>query len=441
MNLLLDLTLRGSMAALIVIVFDRSLAGIMIGPSRRWLWCFVPLAFLVPLRMPILPAPGHLPAAATAWDQALMEFPARVAVTAKTGAGIGLLAMGLWLAGAMAYLALVTIQTTRASRRWSRERLSTDHALLELLEQCKAETGVTAPIGLVVSSSVPSAAIMGWVRPRILIPTSLAAAATPAEIRPILLHELAHFRWYDVPFNWLLTVVRAIHWFNPMAHLAAMAWARFREEAADEAAIKWMREDSGQVYGEALVRTLRQSREGVVPFGSLAIVESVEHLKRRIAMINRYPNKAPRILLAGVVSLVLTVGVFSKMAHAADSTSSSAEADITASAQAWLAEFDGGHYEQCWKDASSFAQTRLSMEKWVESANRGKNCFGKCAQRQEVSLAFKKDPIFNGVLFKGEFAFVKFKSSFENKKQAVENVNFYKEADGTWKVADYHIRP
>ena len=440
MNLLLDLTLRGSVATLVVIVLDQILASRMTGLSRRWWWCFVPLAFLVPLRIPILPAPDRLPAVAMVWDQALMKVSPEIAAVAKTSAGYGFLTAALWLAGAIAYVAIVAIQTARVSSRWSRERLSTDHALLELLEDCKAETGVTAPIGLVVSSSVPSPAILGWLRPRILIPASLAASASPAEIRPILLHELAHFRWYDVPFNWLLTVVRAVHWFNPFAHVGAIVWARFREEAADEAAVKWMRDDSGQAYGEALVRTLRHTRGAAVPFGALAIVESLKHLKRRIAMINRYQKKAPRIVLAGVVSLLLAVVVFSKLARAADSTPADPKIAVAASVQTWLREIDGGHYEQSWKDASTFFRSHVSVEKWVGLANGTRFPLGKCIQRQQVSLAFEKDPDPKGVI-KGDFAMVQFESSFENMKHAVETVSFYKEADGTWKAAGYYIHP
>lgn len=322
MNLLIELTLRGSAAALVVLIFDRSLAGSMSGPSRRWWWCFLPLAFLVPARIPILPAPGRLPLMAAIWGRVPLGISSGITVAEKATAVHAISLFGIWLAGAMAYVALVVIQTSRASNRWSRERLSTDSPLLELLRDCKAEAGVTAHIGLVVSDSVASPAIMGWLRPRILLPASLAGSSKFGELRPILLHELAHLRWFDVPFNWLLTLVRAIHWFNPFAHLGAIAWTRFREEAADEAAIKWMRADSGRDYGEVLVRTLRQTRGAAVPFGALAIGESARCLRRRIHMINRYQKKSPRILLAGFGSVLLAAAVFSKPSHAESRASS-----------------------------------------------------------------------------------------------------------------------
>ncbi len=433
MNLLLELTLRGSLAALVVIVFDRSLAGRVSGASRRWWWGLVPLAFLVPLRIPILPSFDRLPAVAVVWSRAPVEIPA-LAVAVKTRAGHAFLGVIVWIAGATAYIALVAIQTARASRRWSRERLSTNHALLELLEDCKTETGVTAPIGLVVSNSVPSPAILGWLRPRILLPASLVASGPAAELRPILLHELAHFRWLDVPFNWLLTLVRAVHWFNPVAHWGAIAWARFREEAADEAAVKWMRDDSGQAYGDALVRTLRQIRGAAVPFGALAIVESVQQLKRRMKMksiVTCY--KSPRILLTDVLLLPLPswpAMIFSGPSRAAGcAPSPDPKAAAVAGMQTWLKEIDTGQYDASWKDASTLFKSHVSDEAWVGDMDRVRTPLGKCDSRRQVSVILEKDvPTPKGVI-KGEFAVAQLESSFENMKHTCvpRTVSFYKE--------------
>jgi beta-lactamase regulating signal transducer with metallopeptidase domain len=440
MNLLIELTLRGSVAALVVIAFDRSLAGWVGGPSRRFLWCLVPLAFLVPLHLPVISALGGLSPAVEAAFRAPMILPPGATVAGTATVGNLSLATGAWLIGALSYMALALIQTARASRQWSRERLSTDHRLLDLLEDCKAETGVTAPIGLVVSGSVPSPAIMGWLRPRILIPSSLAATA-PADLRPILLHELAHFRWFDVPFNWLLTLMRALHWFNPLAHLGAVAWARFREEAADEAAVRLMRDDTGQVYGDALVRALRRCRPAAVPFGAMAIVESVHHLKRRITMIKRYHDKSPRILLAGFVSIALAAVVCSISVRAADTAPSDPKLAAIASAGPWLIGIDNGQYKQSCKDAATAFQKQVTAEQWEGMLNGARAPLGKCNQRKLASAAYQKDPSTPNGVVKGEFVIMQFETSFENLKSAGETVTFTKDEDGTWKAAGYYIHP
>jgi beta-lactamase regulating signal transducer with metallopeptidase domain len=441
MNPLVELTLRGSAAAIVVMALDRALAGRMSCASRRWWWCFVPVAFLAPVRIPVLPPPDRMPGIEAVSSWAPARIPQGMAIAAAPGAAIAPVAEALWISGSLATLALVAIQTARASRRWSRERLSTDHSLLELLEDCKAETGVTAPIGLVVSRSVPSPAILGWLRPRILLPAALAESASAAELRPILLHELAHFRWYDVPFNWLCALVRAVHWFNPVAHLAGLAWGRFREEAADEAAMGWMQDVSGQAYGEALIRTLRRSGQPAAPFGALAIVESATQLKRRITMISLYRNKSRRILLAGAVSLLLASLVCLKSARAADSAAPDPKAAALASALGWLKEIDGGQYEQSWKDAAAVFQGKLTADQWVQALNGTRAPLGTCSQRTEVSATLSKDPRTPEGVIPGEFVVVQFESSFDNLKHAVETVSLSRGPDGAWRSCGYLIRP
>ena len=437
MSLLLELTLRGSAAVIFIFVFDRCLAGRVSGPSRRLWWCFLPLAFLVPVHLPMLPTLGHLAPLGELREQPQIEIPAGAHAAPANGRGGAMLALGIWLAGALVYAAIVAIQTRRASRRWARERLSTDHPLLELLENCKAEAGVTAPVGLVVSHSVSSPAIMGWLRPRILLPEPLAATAPAAVLRPIFLHELAHFRWYDVPFNWLLTLVRAIHWFNPLAHFGAITWAQFREEAADEAAVKWMRDDSSMAYGDALVRSLRQSSGVSVPFGSFAIVESIKHLKKRIHMINHCQDKSPQVLLTGIVSLLLAAVVCSISARAAGSTPSDPNAAVVAISQTWIEAIDGGQYQQSYDHAGTWFRNLCTAEEWTSWMTKQSVNYGKCTRRKQIQeVKFEKEP---SGKFAGEWAYVNFESSFEKGGNEFELVDLKKEADGTWKVAGYAI--
>lgn len=311
MSIILELGLRGSAVFLVVALLDRMSGGRMGAASRRWWWLLVPLAFLAPVHLPVIPAPPlrvivldtvtsvPLPATLRSGDGEVARPGASARSTDWQAS-----ATRAWLAGAIAYLGLVIVRTVRTQRRWSDVRLCTDPALLDLLEDCKREAGVTAPIGLVVSPSVQSVAILGWLRPRILIPDSLVATLPREHTRAVLLHELAHFHYGDVPATWLFTLARALHWFNPFAHWACAVWIRFREEAADEAAIRWMRERSGQAYGEVLLQTLRPAASAA-PFGALGIGESFRHLEQRLLMIRHFPRKSPRWSWCAAVAVPL----------------------------------------------------------------------------------------------------------------------------------------
>jgi beta-lactamase regulating signal transducer with metallopeptidase domain len=441
MNLLLALSLRGLMVFLLVFVFDEFFAPRMSARGRRWWWIAVPLAFLVSIPLPVLPP---LPGIPTTQAGSLEILSPQLDLLTQTVTGRldfveNNLGFGLWLAGAAVYLLLVLVQTRTALRRWARERLCTDPALLNLLEDCKQEAEITAPIGLVVSDHVSAPAILGWLRPRILLPGGLISSMSRPELRAVLFHELAHFRSLDIPLNWLFTLVRVIHWFNPAAHLAFLAWSRFREEAADETAMTWMKESSGTAYGEALLHALRQTNGSTPPFGALAIGESIHNLKRRITMINHYPNKSSRFLRAGTILVLLVLGFIARPVHADNPGDPKAAA--VAAMQDWLKEIDQNEYAQSWQDASASFQKAVTSDGWTAALNRVRTPLGKCTDRKLASSLHQTEVPSPTGPQKGDFVVAQFNSSFENLAYAVETVCFEKAADGTWKASGYYIKP
>ncbi|MFI5105061.1 MAG: hypothetical protein ACHP79_09085, partial [Terriglobales bacterium] len=76
------------------------------------------------------------------------------------------------------------------------ETVGMGHCPLVLGECVQGQTSerrhflITAPIGLVLTPSVSMPALLGWLRPRILLPHSLPAAVFTEQLRGILLHEL-----------------------------------------------------------------------------------------------------------------------------------------------------------------------------------------------------------------------------------------------------------
>ena len=441
MNLLLYLSLRGLVAFLLVHLFDEFFATRMSTKGRRWWWMSIPFAFLVSIPLPILPPLTEVPAANAGSLEVLSPSVDLLTqtVTGRLGFIENNVGFCLWLIGAMVYLFVILAQTRTAMHRWSRERLCTDSALLNLLEDCKQDARITAPIGLVVSDHVSAPAILGWLRPRILLPEDLISSMSRSELRAVLFHELAHFRSLDIPLNWLFTLVRVIHWFNPAAHLAFLAWTRFREEAADETAMTWMQESSGTAYGEALLHALRQTNGSTPPFGAVAIGESIHNLKRRITMINHYQNKSPRILWAGTIVVLLVLGFIIRPVRADDTTDPKPAA--VAAMQTWLNEIDKNQYAQSWTEASASFQKAVTSDQWIAALNGVRTPLGKCTVRKLASSMHQTEVPSPTGPQKGDFVVAQFNSSFENLAYAVETVCFEKASDGTWKASGYYVKP
>jgi serine/threonine-protein kinase len=297
---------------------------------------------------------------------------------------------------------------------------------------------VTAPIGLIVSDRVHAPALLGWLRPRLLLPSHLADGSAP-ELKAVFLHELAHFKSLDIPFNWLFAAIGVVHWFNPLAYLAAAGWARFMEEAADENAIRWMQSTSG-VYGEILLKTLASCSSGPAPYGALAIGESIATLKRRIVMIRHHTTKSSRGFVAAAVVLImgLLLALAPTLAVGADDPAAEKKAAGDAM-QAWLTEIDAGAYAKSWSDSAQFFQQALTSEKWVAALTSVRTPLGKLVTRTLDSVAIQPAPA--GGQLTGEVAIAQFDASFENMKYARETVSFQKESDGAWRAVGYYIKP
>jgi hypothetical protein len=259
---------------------------------------------------------------------------------------------------------------------------------------------------------------------------------------------LAHFRFLDVPAGWLFAVARCVHWFNPLAHLAAMRWSAFREEAADENAIRWSRQFAPSEYGETLLSFVR-SEAAVPSVGVLAIGETFSHLKHRIAMISRHAQRNPKPIFALVLALVVAALATLQAQVPEPSPGAGAEKDASAAAKSaavaamekWLKTIDGGSYAASWGEAAGSFQKALTSDQWVAALTSVRAPLGAMETRKLVSALYQTGvPLPNGTMLKGEFVIAQFDTSFANLKYALETVTFEKQ-DGAWRAAGYYIKP
>ncbi|MDR1009579.1 MAG: DUF4019 domain-containing protein [Opitutaceae bacterium] len=452
MSILLAITVRGTFVFVLTWLLDRALRGRMRARSRRVWWIIVPVSFLLPAGLPLLPAPAMAPGAVVAMDAGGhgVRDIAGGFFTGNEGSFAALpgrVLAATWLLGMAGYLAVVLVRTVRSSRHWSRIRLSTDGGLLALLEDCKAVAGITAPIGIVVAEAVPAPALLGWLRPRILLPAAFVFPGKRETLKAVLLHELAHFRSLDIPLRWLQTLACAVHWFNPFAHLGARAWMRFREEAADEAAIAWHGGRGAADYGDAFLEALKHSRTFSLPPGALVAGESNQNLKQRMIMILNYANKTPRTLLATAVALALLIACAVLPVRADDDAPAGAQIDTSKTdaaiqaMNAWLKAVDAGKYAGSWNDCTKMFKDQLSQGQWEAALKQVREPLGACKTRKLVmSQQVGKLPGPGGRDLEGAFMVAQFGSDMEKGGATIETVTFEKESDGVWRCAGYFIK-
>lgn len=153
-----------------------------------------------------------------------------------------------------------------------------------------------------VRSEEAGPAVLGFFRPRIVIPDSFQEQFTQSEQAAILEHEQVHLDRQDARVNALAALLRCFCWFNPAVHLG-VSWLRIDQELACDAAAM-ARLVSRRDYANALVKS--QLMVTALPLGcnwpgsEHPLIERVELLKRK------YPGRARRIIGTALVMLVTT---------------------------------------------------------------------------------------------------------------------------------------
>lgn len=151
-----------------------------------------------------------------------------------------------------------------------------------------------------VCDSIDTPFILGIFRPRIFLPSSMAASDIPY----VVAHEQAHLKRKDHLWKPLGFLLLTIHWFNPLLWVAYILLCRDIETACDEKVLKTTGEEVKAPYSHALINCSVPRR--AVTACPLAFGE--ENVKNRIKNILSYKKPAFWLLIAAVVvCIVLSV--------------------------------------------------------------------------------------------------------------------------------------
>jgi beta-lactamase regulating signal transducer with metallopeptidase domain len=140
--------------------------------------------------------------------------------------------LGLWATGTFVSL-LGLVRGLRITRRIKR---SAQPIKAERIEPARTQLvtifGRTQPwISISDQVSVPMA--VGYLRPVILLPSSLVDKLDHQQLMQVLIHEGAHTRRRDALAALYQRSLLAIFWFHPLLHVASRLLDRVREEICD----------------------------------------------------------------------------------------------------------------------------------------------------------------------------------------------------------------
>lgn len=215
-----------------------------------------------------------------------------------------------WLLGVIILSLVTLIANINVYRRIKNQPNVTHPAVLQVFEQCKRQMSVKQPILLTVTDAVPSPAVYGFMKPRILLSSSLIRSMDADHFRYIFNHELAHIKRRDVAMNWLMHVLVILHWFNPIMWVVYARMRADQEVACDALALSYIHAEHKAAYGQTIINLL-EHYAGARRYPSLVgLSGNYKHLKRRILMIKHFKKNSMRLSVLGLATL-LTVCSFS----------------------------------------------------------------------------------------------------------------------------------
>jgi hypothetical protein len=129
--------------------------------------------------------------------------------------------------------------------------------------------------------------------------------------------------------------------------------------------------------------------------------------------------------------------VFQTAGNADSSSSRSAEEIAVLTAKAWLSLVDNGKYVESWNEASYYFKGAISKEQWKQTIQATRKPLGKNLSRKLMSKSYQTS--IPGAP-DGEYVIIQFKTSFSNKKSAIETITPMMDKDGKWRVSGYYIR-
>ncbi|MEM7203251.1 MAG: M56 family metallopeptidase [Planctomycetota bacterium] len=215
------------------------------------------------------------PASSTPWSVALVLW--------------SLVLWGVGLAVLLARLAAQAFALARLRRR-SREF---PPARVDLVRACAAAVGATGAVAVRTADGVTTPLTFGGRRPIVLLPQA-ATSWSAAQLRIVLLHELAHVARRDFATNLLGSLACAALWPHPMVWIARRRQVAARERAADDRVLATGVRDTD--YAASLVTLARELRAPTAAIPTLAC-PGADGLGVRVRAIldTTVPRRAARV--------------------------------------------------------------------------------------------------------------------------------------------------
>lgn len=190
-----------------------------------------------------------------------------------------------WIVGILLMTGVVLAQQYRIRHRLAGARSVMDEDTGRLLDECRQRMAIRRPVTVLATPHVESPALLGLLRPRLLLPAGFLGSVARDHLRYVFLHELAHLKRGDILMGWLSYTLLAIHWFNPLIWWARRRWTIDRELACDARTLSVLKPDERLAYGHALLDEYQRATRLSWNPGWAGVLDGTTSIEKRLRMV------------------------------------------------------------------------------------------------------------------------------------------------------------
>lgn len=196
----------------------------------------------------------------------------------------------IWLSGFIINLFILV------SGRIKLERIVKNKEESLLFDECCKRIGIKAD--LYISPCVASPLSFGIIKPVVIMPI---IKLNDGQIEHIIFHELIHHKHKDILINYIICLLGAVYWFNPVVYIMFRRIKLDMEIYCDYSVISYTRDNID--YGNTIISIAEQRvRMKMANYFS----DSKNNLIRRITRISNF-NKKSSVMTGRMVFAFLTI--------------------------------------------------------------------------------------------------------------------------------------
>lgn len=220
----------------------------------------------------------------------------------------------VWISGAAIFLGWNVAVYFSFRKRTLKQSVPAKAETAGIISKVKAELCISADIDAVICKNVTSPMVMGFIRPKLILPREDYGEE---ELYFILRHELTHYKRRDTLYKALLLLANAVHWFNPAVWLMQRLAGADLELSCDAQVVEGSDMDTRRRYSETILASVHREKTACGVF-STHFYGGAKTLKKRFANILS-TEKRKKGITAFIAVLIVTAVLGSAVACSADS--------------------------------------------------------------------------------------------------------------------------